>query len=408
MTVPVDYGVDYTCLHGYPPGECADAQCWQRERDEAPRSDEERRPRRVDLGPYLDGTYTPPEPDRGALRDDGQSLLYAGKWHTCIGPTESGKTMLGLVHARDEMHDGRYVVWCHFEEHDPGGTVARLLSLGVAAHTIRQQFVWLGCDRAWLPAEFAAELADVVAETQRFGTTLGLVGLDGINAACTQHNQDPEKTPAVGWYRRTLVTPAALTGAAVLSLGHPVKDRTRQNERHGYGASAWLDEADGVAFRLLPGRQPIRRGETGTASLYSVKDRYGSVTRHGVRDSREGWTYLAALVVDDTAPGRTAARLSTPNRSETETGAADPIDKLAAAIVTALAGDQAKARFDSERDLRAKLRAAAVLFSNDDLEPALVRMERAGRLERDVYARGRARGGWVLGDPEQDEEEDSV
>jgi hypothetical protein len=368
----------------------------------APREEppaEEPASRRVNLRPYLNGTWTPPEPDRGAHRDDGARLLYAGRWHTCIGPNESGKTWLGLVHARDELAAGGTVAWAHFEESDAGGTVARLLSLGVPASVILERFAWLDCDRAWTADEFTAELVDLTGVT--------LVGLDGINAACTRHGQDPEKPTAVGWYRRTFVRPATQLGAAVLSLGHPPKARDRQAERHGFGSTAWLDEVDGVGFRLIPGRSPIRRDQSGTASVYSVKDRYGGVTRRGTLDSREGWTYLGALVVDDTrGDGTVHARLSTPDKPVADQPAADePLDRLAAAIAAALRPEGGgKARFDSERDLRAKLRVGKVPFSNDDLEPALVILERVGRLERDPYVRGRARGGWVLTDPQDQEE----
>jgi hypothetical protein len=347
---------------------------------ESPRS------RRVDLRPYLNGTWTPPQPDRGVYRDDGARLLYAGRWHTCIGPTEAGKTWLGLVHARDELNAGNTVVWAHLEEFDPGGTVARLLALGVPAAVILERFVWLDCDRAWTAEEFAAELIGL--------HRLTLVGLDGINAACTRHNQDPKDVAAVGWYRRTFVTPAVRLGAAALSLGHPVKDPTRRDERHGFGSSAWLDEADGVGFRLLPGKSPIRRGQSGTASLYVVKDRYGEVGRLGTPDSREGWTYLGALVVDDTrGDGTVHARLSTPDRTDTGQPTEEPLDRLVAAIVEALRPDGDRVRFDSERQLQATLRAAGLKFRSADLSAALAVLKKADRLERDGHG---GHGGWVL------------
>ena len=41
-------------------------------------NDNNSRGRWVDLDQFLDGTYRPPEPSVGAIRDDGISLLYRG------------------------------------------------------------------------------------------------------------------------------------------------------------------------------------------------------------------------------------------------------------------------------------------------------------------------------------------
>ena len=246
--------------------------------------------RRVDLTAYLDGTYVAPEPQLGARRDDGRQLLYPGHWHTCMATTGAGKTWLALWHVAAELDNGHTVVYLHFEESTPAGTLARLLALGVQREVIRERFIWLDCDRLWQPGEFAAEFAAFHDAT--------LVVLDGINAACTRHGHNPSEPVSLGWYRRTLVTPVTASGAAVLSLGHPVKARDRQDERHGFGYTGWLDEVDGVGFRLLPGKAPIRRGMDGTAHVYSVKDRNGGVEQHGVVDRREGWVFIGTFAVN--------------------------------------------------------------------------------------------------------------
>lgn len=367
--------------------------------------------RRVDLGPWLDGTYRAPEPAVGAVRDDGRHLLYPGRWHTLIGPTEAGKTWAALAHVRDEILAGRVATYLHFEESDPGGTVARLLALGVPVEVIRERFVWLSCDYAWKPGALAVELAALAARP-------ALVVLDGINAACSRHGHDVEKTPAVGWYRGQFVAPATQLGAAVLSLGHPPKARDRQDERHGYGSTAWLDDVDGVGFRLVPGRAPIRRGDSGTAGLHVVKDRYGAVAQHGVRDDREGWTYVGSVVVDDTlgalvvdeTPGRalTSMRISTPERNDGGgRPAPDSIDHLATAVVGLLRGQDEHA-YPSARRLGELLRAAKIKFREGDLAPALDRLESDGRLERPPHVErkprpGRLTASAILSEDDQDD-----
>jgi hypothetical protein len=163
-----------------------------------------------------------------------------------------------------------------------------------------------------------------------------LVVLDGINAACSLHGWNPNETGGVGAYRLTFEKPATKRDAAVLSLGHPPKARDRQDERHGYGSTAWLDEVDGVGFRMEAAKVPIRRGHRGGSRLYAVKDRDDQVKQHGHQVvNRDGWSYLGQFVLDDTglmvvdergghrltqaqllAPsGTTAPRLWTPSAS---------------------------------------------------------------------------------------------
>jgi hypothetical protein len=351
------------------------------------------RTRRVDITPWLDATYEALAPSRGAKRDDGHMLLYAGKWHTVIGGTGSGKTWLGLMHCADEMRAGRTVAYAHFEETSPAETVSRLLSMGLARELLVEHFVWLDCADSWMPGEFAYTLA-------LLDPLPSLVVLDGLNAACTRHGQDPASVQSVGWYRAEFVTAATRNGAAVLSLGHPPKARDRQDERHGYGSTAWLDEVDGVGFRLRAHREhPIRKGTAGSAQLYSAKDRPGSVELLGRPHDVEGWVYLGSLDVDnasDPEGQRTHVHLSAP-RVEADQGS--PLDQLMQAIV-ALLGQRPERRYDSQRDLEHRLTAAGVKFDKTNIGPALVLLEDAGRLQRDPEGGRVARAGWLIDVPE--------
>jgi hypothetical protein len=346
----------------------------------------------VDLGPWLDGSWQSPEPAAGVIRDDDRRLMYPGRWHNVDAPNESGKTWLGLAHARDEMLNAeRAVAYIHFEEELPGGTIARLLALGLDRELIRARFVWLSNDRPWQSGDLAAALARV--------PNLGLLILDGRNAACTRHGQDPSDPKTVGWFRGAFVAPAARLGAAVFSMGHPVKAKDRQDERHGFGSTAWLDELDGVGFRLTPSKDhPIRRGAFGSASLHVVKDRYGEVSKLCTPDAREGWRYAGSLVVDDSGlDGHTSIRLSVPSRDMGE-AAPNEIDRLADAVAAALADVEGQ-RYESERELGVKLRAAGVTHAKEDLPVALERLERSGRLGRGAYAARKPRPGWLASDP---------
>jgi hypothetical protein len=279
-------------------------------------------------------------------------------------------------------------VYLHFEEPLPGGTIARLQQLGVPPEVIRERFVWLDCGRQWKAVEYIAELASLpVLPT--------LVVLDGQNAACTMHSTDPERPAAVGWYRRMFVTPATRLEAAVLSLGHPPKARDRQDERHGFGSTAWLDEVDGVGFRLLASKTPIRKGQSGSSALYVVKDRYGEVKRHGVPDGRrDGWFYFGQFVVDSTDPRWLTVRLTTPEKSD-DGPAKDAIDRLGDEVVRVLS-EQEGQRAGSQSVLAGLLRARKVSFAEKDLAPALLRLVADGRVVwPEAAKRGQGRPVWL-------------
>jgi hypothetical protein len=358
----------------------------------------ERVTRIVDLGPWLDGSWRPPEPSAGAIRDDGARLLYPGRWHNCDGLTESGKSWKAIVHARDEMiNAGRVVAYLHLEEELPGGTVARLLVIGIPPEVIRERFRWLSNDSPWEPGEMAATLAGI--------ENLGLLILDGRNAACEQVGLDPSSPQALGWFKRTFVAPGMRSGAAVLSLGHPVKAKDRQDERHGFGYTGWLDQVDGVAFRLVASKDhPISRGASGAASLYVVKDRYGEVSRLCMPDNREGWRFAGSVVVDDSGVNdHTTIRISTPTRGES--GAPlDVIDTLAGAIVTVLSDRDGS--YPSDTELRVWLRADGIDHDDKLRAIALERLERAGRLIREPAHPGRPRPGRLATSVEDQNEGD--
>lgn len=345
----------------------------------------------VDLGPYLDGTYSPPVPEVGAQRrPDGKHLLYAGKWHTCIGLTGCGKTWFACAHVAAELRAGNTVVYAHFEEPSPAGTVARLLRLGVAPDVIAAGLRWVDTNRMETYAEDLAALDPAPR----------LVVLDGINAACG--TRSPSDVETVAWYRKAYVEPATAEriGAAVLSLGHPVKDPTRQAERHGYGSTAWLDLADGVGLRLTAGTRKIVRGGNGTALIYSVKDRYGGVEQGEPEDpKREGWVRLGTLAVDDleAVNGSAATRvvILAPSESEAKTEAPrDEVAELAEAIVMVLSVVEGH-RYGSQRRLMDVLRAHEVKFRDTDIGAALERLEADGRLAREPYKDRKPQPGWL-------------
>lgn len=337
--------------------------------------------RNVDLTPWLTGTHQALTPAIGGLRDDNQALLYPGLWHTLIAPTAAGKSWFALWHCVAEIRKGCTVVYAHFEEPSPKGTVARLRQIApdLTNEQIQEHFRWLDCSARWNPGEFAKALPE----------SMTLLILDGINAACGQHGWIVDKPESVGTYRSMFVTPGAKADAAVLSLGHPVKNTERQNERHGFGSSAWLDEVNGAGFRLVPSKKtPIGKGQMGHSTLYTVKDREGEVQIHGLLDTadkRENWYRIGSFKVDDRPEmANTAAWLNVPNEDGEDgeddlPGRQDPIDNLADDIVGLLTTTDLGV-VQGTAAIEAHLKAAGVTFSNANLSPALLRLQKDGRI----------------------------
>ena len=182
-------------------------------------------------------------------------FLYPGRWHTGIALTTAGKTWWALWHVKSVLDYDGHVIYIHFEEPRPDGTIQRLLALGVDKEAIRKRFHWPD-SRPWAAGEMARAVA-------LLPDTPVLAVLDGINAACGIHGWDVSVASAVGEYRSMFVTPLTDLGTTVLSLGHPVKAIKRQSESYSYGAAGWLNDVDGVGYRMKASSTPIGRGQEG-------------------------------------------------------------------------------------------------------------------------------------------------
>ena len=74
----------------------------------------------------------------GLERSDGPALIYPGREHSVVGDTGSAKSWLACACAVAEMAKGNRMVYIHYEEASPAGTVERLLLLGADAETIAE------------------------------------------------------------------------------------------------------------------------------------------------------------------------------------------------------------------------------------------------------------------------------
>jgi hypothetical protein len=354
----------------------------------------------VNLDEYLDGEYVEPVADLGGCRDDGIQFLYRGRWHTLVGLTTAGKTFMALWQCKVIMEAGGHVVYIHFEEPNPAGTLARLRKMGVDKEILRKQFHWPE-NRPWTRGEMADEI-------ERLSDLPTLAVLDGINAACGDHGWDVSRAEAVGAYRATFVAPLVEVGCAVLSIGHPVKDPKRQTESYSYGAAGWLNDVDGASYKLTAHKErPIARGKSGASNLVCVKDRYGQVSKHG--NLQEGGDlpqyYMGQFQVNDNnafgEEGRQEIGVSVPPQDENGDGK-DKYDQLADKVKGFLRTHGVeinghKCGFKSLNALKTSMRGRKVSFGSNDMPTALERLMVRGELEWPEVGSG-SRSGWLVYD----------
>jgi hypothetical protein len=241
----------------------------------------------VDLGPYLDGTVVRPEPALGPYREDGVPLLYPGLEHTIVGEMEGGKSWLACLAARDTLIRGGVVVYIHFEEADPAGTVERILALGCGAEHLR--------DRTRFRFVAPVGVGDM---SELLALRPALVIGDGVNEAMSLFGREVREEGGVAAFRRELIKPFTAVGAAFLSLDHVVKDRESRG-RYALGSVHKVNAINGAAY-MVESIEPFGRGQRGASQIYVIKDRPGALRQHGYATDTPGKTRFAVLSVDDT------------------------------------------------------------------------------------------------------------
>jgi hypothetical protein len=227
----------------------------------------------VDIAPILDGQWTPPTPSVGS-RGDGVGLFYPGKAHTVASESEAGKTWFALSAVIDEIGAGKNVIYIDFED-DAGPMVTRLLTLGLAAESLRQHFHYI---RPEGPVGSGINLDDLNQLCEAARPTLGI--LDGITEAMTLHGLDPLDNADAAKFGRMLPRHIAQRGAACVSLDHVTKNGETRG-RYSIGAVHKLNALDGAAY-VLENRDPFGIGLTGRSTIRIAKDRPGQLRRHAL------------------------------------------------------------------------------------------------------------------------------
>lgn len=218
-----------------------------------------------DIGDLFDTEQQ--EPTIGSFSDEdmsnGGGVFYAGKVNEIHGPSESGKTMVVLHVAAQEIRDEHHVVMVDFE--DDGRAIVN-----------RLRYVF-GLDRGQIEKYFHYFRPDVAFNEQALeyissidGVTLGIIdavtegmsiaGLDGRNEneVATWYNGFPKKL--------------AQLGMGVVLVDHtPMENASRQ-----IGSQHKKSAVDGVSYTAEPISPFVKKGR-GHLRLRVAKDKLGSI-----------------------------------------------------------------------------------------------------------------------------------
>ena len=328
----------------------------------------------IDLGPWLSGDITSPQPTVGISRSDGQKLLYAGREHTVFGETEAGKSWFALECCAVEIRMGRDVVYIHYEESDPASTIERLRLLAVTPAQIAKHL------------RFAAPLRPARPGwlTELLNPAPALVVHDGVNEAMSLHGDDTNAADGAATFRRTIIKPCLAVGAATLSCDHVTKGGGDNRGRYAIGSAHKVNAIDGAAF-LMENIEPFGRGLRGASSVYVTKDRPGQLRSTGKPGGVAGKTLIGVLTVDATPEaGPEFLNLWAPKDGDdrqdddaVKKGATlAEIGQMLYGIVAAEPDGTVKSR----RDLFAKMRDAGNLFRDELMRNAADMLVVSGQL----------------------------
>jgi len=249
----------------------------------------------IDLSAILAGKYVAPTPQLGR-RSDGLALLYPKKVHSLAGESESGKSWLALLWAKEQLMAGNDVVFVDFED-DAASVVGRLQVLGLPGDFIQHRFRYVRPEQSHPAAAVDTLLSDV--------DNCRLVVMDGVTEMMNLQGLKPTDDVDVAEMWK-LPREIAARGPAVLLLDHVVKDRQSRG-RWATGSQHKLSGITGAAF-ILETATPFAIGQTGHSNLLVAKDRPGAIRGSAVKIGQDRFA-VAQLHIDN-EDGRVVFSLS--------------------------------------------------------------------------------------------------
>lgn len=239
-------------------------------------------------------------------RADGLGLMYPGRVNMIYGPSESGKTLIALAAAVEEVARGGRVLMVDLENgydemHE------RLQSLGLPAGMRTPGWAYIEAEQpisslqrdSWGGEDSSptgrANRERFLRGVREFDPTLIL--LDGTTTLFTMHGLDPNKATGVdtitSWLRR-ICEHGKRTAVLI--------DHTNKNPKVGDLPTGSQHKKSMVQGTMLQvhGESP-EPGSTAFSMLFATKDRPGKVKRDGLKE--QGETRVADVVFESSEDG---------------------------------------------------------------------------------------------------------
>jgi hypothetical protein len=184
------------------------------------------------------------------------SVLYPGRRHLVTGRSDSGKSMLVHVWQAEQIRLRRHVLHFDFEQ-GRAETLQRLRALGLSDEEIDERFVYFE------PQEPVEErMPEVLALVEKLEPAI--VAFDSFGSLADLNGKNDNARGEVEWVFRTILTPIAKLGPAVVYLDHLPKD-PNADPQHAIGSERKLGLSD-VHLRVENVR-PLARGRTGALKI---------------------------------------------------------------------------------------------------------------------------------------------
>lgn len=227
------------------------------------------------------------------MRSDGKCVFYPSRTNVVLGDSESSKTFLTLLPAREALLEGERVFFFDWED-DVYGITARMVALGIPEDVLEARFHYINPEG---PPDFRA-----------FADTFGPfspreVGIfDAVTAAFADSSVNGNADVEVTGWLNAFPKPLSKLGPCVILIDHVGKDATKGAR----GSSAKRDAVSGVQLTAVK-RALLSPGHRGVTSLEVTKDRLGAVRAESL-----GGTHFGDAIFDATNPDGIVASIEPP------------------------------------------------------------------------------------------------
>lgn len=221
------------------------------------------------------------QPDIGAFTENdlsnGGGIFYSGKVNEIHGPSESGKTMVALAVAAQEIRADRHVIMIDFE--DDGRSIVNRLRyvFGLDREAIVKRFHYFRPDVA-----FSDEALAHISKIE--GATMCII--DAVTEGMSIAQLDGRNENEVAHWYNTFPKKLADLGLGVVLVDHTPQD----NHQRQIGSQHKKSAVDGVSYTAEP-IAPFVKGQRGQLRLKVAKDKPGGVRPHALPqgDGKQYW-----------------------------------------------------------------------------------------------------------------------